>query len=799
MPDSSNPYQPGRPVKDPDLFFGRLDVLGSLHEHIVKGRRAFVISGPRRIGKTSLLYQLSEQLPDGFLSAQLPLSQVQAQDAGRLVGWVADVLSQQLSQQLRVQDPAPGPQETADPAGARQPHDYFLEVFLPQVREVLGEQALVLLVDDIHVLGSGEASQLRTLLGFLEAWRDQDQSLVLAATTLPAWQERLVRDHPRLFGGAVTFLLGALSGEEASRLITWPADGRLTYDYGVARRIIETMSGHPYYLQLLCSRLYDRCAPEGWVSQHDVDLVLAELVGQEIPEFRQVWDESSPREQAILAALASLRGSRGVATAQEVRKVLTKAGARVERGQVTDGLERLTTRGVLQRLGALSYRFRVALLREWLAERIDLEEIVRGVRGAATWRDEVSDVSPLHATVEKPVSRLQVGTGQVQPSAKAGVDTAAGVGGDGDRIGAPRWLWFALAAIPALIALLLASRLLFPTATSEPIGTPVPPRSSRESPVAATQTLAPEIVPTSAAVVLPSDTASPPATARLTLTPSPTVPVVIARPVPAIAYQASQPREQRWSLYVMDSDGSNRTRLDDGQRDFLSAASWSPDGSQMAAVLERDGSPDIWIVNLDGSEAVNLTQDEAGDHSPAWSPDGEWIAFASVRDALYWELYLMRTDGSEVRRLTWWEDASDLWPSWSPDGTRLAFASKRDGNWEIYTMDWDGSNLVRLTDHTADDTNPAWSPDGSRIAFESTRDGYAEIYVMPAGGGQSNNVSNYAWATDLGPTWSPDGSRIAFYSDRDGGWNIYVMASDGSDVVRLTGDDSNDQVPAWRP
>jgi Tol biopolymer transport system component len=114
-------------------------------------------------------------------------------------------------------------------------------------------------------------------------------------------------------------------------------------------------------------------------------------------------------------------------------------------------------------------------------------------------------------------------------------------------------------------------------------------------------------------------------------------------------------------------------------------------------------------------------------------------------------------------------------------------------------MDRDGSNLVRLTDHAADDTNPAWSPDGSRIAFESTRDGYAEIYVMPAGGGQANNVSNYAWATDLGPTWSADGSRIAFYSDRDGGWNIYVMASDGSDVVRLTGDDSNDQVPAWRP
>jgi Tol biopolymer transport system component len=70
---------------------------------------------------------------------------------------------------------------------------------------------------------------------------------------------------------------------------------------------------------------------------------------------------------------------------------------------------------------------------------------------------------------------------------------------------------------------------------------------------------------------------------------------------------------------------------------------------------------------------------------------------------------------------------------------------------------------------------------------------------MAAIGGKAVNLTNLSWATDLGPTWSPDGGRIAFYSDRDGDWDIYVMASDGSDVVKLTGDTSNDQVPAWRP
>jgi Tol biopolymer transport system component len=70
---------------------------------------------------------------------------------------------------------------------------------------------------------------------------------------------------------------------------------------------------------------------------------------------------------------------------------------------------------------------------------------------------------------------------------------------------------------------------------------------------------------------------------------------------------------------------------------------------------------------------------------------------------------------------------------------------------------------------------------------------------MSAIGGEAVNVSNLPWSTERGPTWSPDGGWLAFYSDRDGDWDIYVMASDGSDVVKLTGERSNDQVPAWRP
>ncbi len=555
--------------------------------------------------------------------------------------------------------------------------------------------------------------------------------------------------------------------------------------------MIEITSGQPYYLQLLCFEVFNRCAATGWVNQHDVDLVMEDLLGREISDFRQVWHESSPPEQAVLAALVSLRGARGVATVQEVRTILNKAGTAAKREQVVEALDRLVERGILERLGALSYRFRVALLRDWLSERINLPEVARNARWQAV---RSADAAAGQRVPKLPTRRSRRArmVGQPEWEQEDSTDEQA-VAGSGWR----RWLLIGFAAVLVIVLLVIVVPRLFDTSpgTSTPVARQTELPATR--PATATLTRAPTDTSPAAAEVSPTSVAT--LTPEPTATPSPTPPLIVARSVPSIVYQSREPGDSRWYVHVMNNDGSDRVRLAEGQSGFLSAPSWSPDGSQLTFVSEAAGNPDIWVVDLDGSNAINLTQEESKDHSPAWSPDGAWIAFASLRDSRYWELYAMRPDGSDVQRLTWWEDASDLSPSWSPDGTRLAFASKRDGNWEIYTMDRDGGNLARLTNDPADDTNPAWAPDGSRIAFVSTRDGYAEIYVMSITGGQATNISNAPYSSEHGPTWSPDGSRLAFYSDRDGGWNIHVMASDGSDVIRLTGGQSNDQVPAWRP
>ena len=138
-------------------------------------------------------------------------------------------------------------------------------------------------------------------------------------------------------------------------------------------------------------------------------------------------------------------------------------------------------------------------------------------------------------------------------------------------------------------------------------------------------------------------------------------------------------------------------------------------------------------------------------------------------------------------------------PTPAASAGRVVFASNREGNWDIYSMNADGSNVNRLTDVAASDTEPTWSPDGNRIAFVSDRSGFQNIYIMDADGSNVTQITD-ARVPQYNPSWSPDGGRIAFASEQRDNWpSIWVVNTDRTGLTRLTDDESSDTRPSWSP
>ncbi|HXV17446.1 MAG TPA: hypothetical protein VD758_11745, partial [Gemmatimonadaceae bacterium] len=211
----------------------------------------------------------------------------------------------------------------------------------------------------------------------------------------------------------------------------------------------------------------------------------------------------------------------------------------------------------------------------------------------------------------------------------------------------------------------------------------------------------------------------------------------------------------------------------------------------------RTGNSDIWVMRPDGTGLRNLTNDPSSDINPSWSPDGLRIVFSSDRIGGQQELFVMTNEGQGVTRLTDSFASTDTWPSWSPDGQYIAFQANRNSiNDDIYALYNRTNVIVRLTAAAGADQSPAWSPDGGKIAFTSVRDGNFEIYTMdfdaktfPAPN-QVNLTNNPA--ADGRPAWSNDARTICWMSNRGGSNDIWVMNADGTAPRRLTTDPAVD-------
>jgi Tol biopolymer transport system component/DNA-binding beta-propeller fold protein YncE len=201
---------------------------------------------------------------------------------------------------------------------------------------------------------------------------------------------------------------------------------------------------------------------------------------------------------------------------------------------------------------------------------------------------------------------------------------------------------------------------------------------------------------------------------------------------------------------------------------------------------------------------IPATSTAYDDMWPAWSPDGRRIVFVSTRDGDP-EIYVMDADGSNARRLTR-TPGRDAHPSWSPDQRRIAFQSPREnGHTRIFSMDPDGSNLRAVTTNEGFCGVPAWSPDSQRIAVQCTADLSRvatdrpwKLFVVPAAGGPMRQVTNGP-GSDQVPHWSPDGRRLLFYSDRSSVDQLYTIHVDDGATTQVTRGDAANRAASWMP
>ena len=239
-------------------------------------------------------------------------------------------------------------------------------------------------------------------------------------------------------------------------------------------------------------------------------------------------------------------------------------------------------------------------------------------------------------------------------------------------------------------------------------------------------------------------------------------------------------------LWIMNGDGSGQSKLDLGA-DGNSSLTWSPDGNSIAFASVRDGNPEIYtariVDNGDGTysaqDVQRRTTSPAVDSFPAWSSECAWLAFSSNRaNQNYYNIYQLDVSNNNVTSLTN-GNYEDLSPSWSPDGSRIAFTRNMDGApGEIYVHVVSSGRDIRLTNNNVSDTDPSWSPSGRIVFARHSEDGSrAALFEMDAvdanGDGNGDHLTQISTPNanqyDQKPVYSRSGKAIVFFRSQEAG------------------------------
>lgn len=213
---------------------------------------------------------------------------------------------------------------------------------------------------------------------------------------------------------------------------------------------------------------------------------------------------------------------------------------------------------------------------------------------------------------------------------------------------------------------------------------------------------------------------------------------------------------------------------------------WSHAGDRILFQSNEIGVWQLYIMDADGGNRVQLTSRDSNNNFPDWSPDDSTICFISDRDGND-EVYVMDADGSHPRRLTT-NPAREIHPYWTPDGRHILFNSTRSGHGDldIYMMNADGSDQKRMSFSHDEETCARLNPAGNRLVYlRNNASGLDDVFMMDVSDGETANVTNTP-TRDGWPSWTPSGRGIVFSALKDGVFKLFVLDLDTKKLTQLT-------------
>jgi kumamolisin len=371
-----NPYIAGNVVTGGDMFFGREDVFSFVRSHLTGLHRdtPLVLYGQRRTGKTSVLYHLPRHLDARYRCVLIDLHGL-GLDAGMgsLLWGMASIVSRSLRRDHQITVTVPG--RAAFTADTADPRSAFEDVFLDEVWTALGDDHLVLMVDEVARLEEERAAG-RLEPGVFEYLRHlmQHYPKLNFIFSIGSGLEEMEREYSFLFNSSMYHRISFLEPAAARALITEPASDHYDVAPAAVAKILQITSGHPYYTQLLCHSLFNMWmhAPKSQMTEADVMAVLAEAIELGSANLTFVWEYSTREEQAMMAGMASvLRASGRRITARRVRDVWREVGVTLPEGAADRAIRTLMAREVVAESGR-GYSFCVDLQRLWIRKHRQL-------------------------------------------------------------------------------------------------------------------------------------------------------------------------------------------------------------------------------------------------------------------------------------------------------------------------------------------------------------------------------------------------------------------------------------------